>query len=427
MPILLTAALLVVPSYLLLVRSLRWRRYNAIHREFIGRDPHSLTTEEAQRVMQTVTMWDMPGLSVYSLSFALFKTYAIPSISKILAATKELSSAELVSKRYADTEILVASMVHCPVAGNYPFSETSTKNGKTEECQDPRAMIALARLNFLHSHYPIKNDDHIYTLSMFVLEPPRWAARYGWRSWSILERTSIFILWKEIGHRMGIKGIPETLDELETWSLAYEQEYMVPAETNALVAKYTVDELLHSVPTCLGIKAAAEKIVVCALEERVRIAMKQPAQPEWLKTLTHCLLLTSGPFQRYLCFPRRTPESRVPVPLSPSSSSPFTPSQFSHKLFSVDKNGVHRMHPNQFRAKPWYKPAGAQWMDRLKTMVGWYDCVPGPEWASSGYRLEEIGPIEKASLAHEQIMHEAERLQGYPVTGIWSLDGRKGA
>lgn len=117
---------------------------------------------------------------------------------------------------------------------------------------------------------------------------------------------------------------------------------------------------------------------------------RQPAQPEWLKTLTHYLLLTSGPFQRYLCFPRRTPESRVPVPLSPSTSSPFTPSQFSHKLFSVDKNGVHRMHPNQFRAKPWYKPAGAQWIDRLKTMVGWYDCVPGPEWASSGYRLEEI-------------------------------------
>lgn len=49
---------------------------------------------------------------------------------------------------------------------------------------------------------------------------------------------------------------------------------MVPAETNALVAKYTVDELLHSVPKFLGIKAAAEKIVVCALEERVRIAMK---------------------------------------------------------------------------------------------------------------------------------------------------------
>lgn len=79
MPNTLTLSLLAVPFYLLLVRSLRWRRYNAIHREFAGRDPESLTTEEAQRVMHGVTMWDMPGLSMWSLSFALFKTYAIVS------------------------------------------------------------------------------------------------------------------------------------------------------------------------------------------------------------------------------------------------------------------------------------------------------------------------------------------------------------
>lgn len=116
---------------------------------------------------------------------------------------------------------------------------------------------------------------------------------------------------------MGIKDIPETLDELEAWSLvrsdyfvfhcaasfsisppdllrlsfpfipcahskpdlmhtpqAYEQEIMVPADSNALVARYTVAELLHRVPTFLGLKAAAENIAVSALEERVRIAMK---------------------------------------------------------------------------------------------------------------------------------------------------------
>lgn len=49
---------------------------------------------------------------------------------------------------------------------------------------------------------------------------------------------------------------------------------MVPADTNAFVAQYTTDELLHNVPAFLGMKAAAEKMVVCTLEERVRIAMK---------------------------------------------------------------------------------------------------------------------------------------------------------
>lgn len=42
----------------------------------------------------------------------------------------------------------------------------------------------------------------------------------------MLERTATFILWKEIGHRMGIKDIPETLDELEAWSLV-RSDYLV--------------------------------------------------------------------------------------------------------------------------------------------------------------------------------------------------------
>lgn len=49
---------------------------------------------------------------------------------------------------------------------------------------------------------------------------------------------------------------------------------MVPADTNAFVAQHMADELLHNVPVFLGMKAAAEKMVVCTLEERVRIAMK---------------------------------------------------------------------------------------------------------------------------------------------------------
>ncbi|KZP24251.1 hypothetical protein FIBSPDRAFT_668589, partial [Athelia psychrophila] len=378
---------LALPSYLLLVRSLRWRRFNAIHREFAARDPESLTTAEAQRVMHTVTMWDMPFLNVKSLAFALFKTYAIPSISKILAGTGELSSSERVSKRYADTEILIATWMNCPVMGNYPLSTTG-QNAEDKDF-DPRAMIAVARVNFLHSHYPIKNDDHLYTLSLFVFEPPRWAARYGWRPWSVLERTALFIVWREIGARMGIADIPETMGEFEAWSLAYEQEYMVPADTNAFVAQYTTDELLHSVPAFLGLRAAAERVVVCTLEERVRIAMKQPAQPAWLKALTHYLILASGVFQRHLCLPRR----------------------FSHQLFSVGADGVPRMHPNEFRARPWYKPAGARWLDRAKVLLGWYDAVPGEQWAAGGYRLEEVvsGP------GHEQVMRDAARLQGCPV------------
>lgn len=54
---------------------------------------------------------------------------------------------------------------------------------------------------------------------------------------------------------------------------AYEQEKMVPAPTNRNVAGYTIAEMLHSVPSAFGIKAFATRIVICCLEERVRISM----------------------------------------------------------------------------------------------------------------------------------------------------------
>lgn len=66
--------------YLALVRTLRWRRFDAIHRKY---DAHlksrSLTPEEAQEVVHLTAFYDMPLLLNYAVAFALFKTYAIVS------------------------------------------------------------------------------------------------------------------------------------------------------------------------------------------------------------------------------------------------------------------------------------------------------------------------------------------------------------
>lgn len=65
------------------VRSLRWRRYHAIHRKYLqkwenGKGP--ITAEEAQEIITVGAAYDMPLLLNYALAFALFKTYAIVRI-----------------------------------------------------------------------------------------------------------------------------------------------------------------------------------------------------------------------------------------------------------------------------------------------------------------------------------------------------------
>ena len=68
--------------WLVAVRAFRWKRYNAIHRQFQAKYKEGrITPEEAQKIIQISTMYDMPLLLNYSLGFALFKTYGIVSRS----------------------------------------------------------------------------------------------------------------------------------------------------------------------------------------------------------------------------------------------------------------------------------------------------------------------------------------------------------
>ena len=65
--------------WLALVRTFRWRQYNAIHCQYGPRWNNGkgvITPEEAQKIM-TASIYDMPMLLSYATAFALFKTYGI--------------------------------------------------------------------------------------------------------------------------------------------------------------------------------------------------------------------------------------------------------------------------------------------------------------------------------------------------------------
>jgi hypothetical protein len=102
----------------------------------------------------------------------VYRTYGIPTISKLLCETQQLGKVEYAGRRYADTGILIIEFM-----GHSPTSE--------------RTNAALARMNYLHGRYQkagkISNDDMLYTLSLFILEVDRWVGMYEWRSLTPLE------------------------------------------------------------------------------------------------------------------------------------------------------------------------------------------------------------------------------------------------
>ena len=150
-----------------------------------------------------------------------------------------------------------------------------------------RALQAIARMNFQHARYQkagkITNDDLLYTLSLFALEPARWVDKYEWRSLTDLELCACGTYWKGMGDAMEIsftklrsckKGWQDGLhwlQEMEEWSQAYEERYMVPAASNKQLADSHFEILCINVPHRFF--GPCKKMISVLLGERLRKAM----------------------------------------------------------------------------------------------------------------------------------------------------------
>ena len=99
--------------YICLCSFLRFQRRDAMQKKFNFPNRQSLssmTNVDAQAIIVYLLELEFPRLYYTSIQFALFKTYGIPTISKLLVATREFSTPEKTSKRYADTSILISEL-----------------------------------------------------------------------------------------------------------------------------------------------------------------------------------------------------------------------------------------------------------------------------------------------------------------------------
>lgn len=268
---------LLLLFYPLLTNLLRYDRLRKTFKTFHFPTRHSfafMTNDDAFRIQQIIAELEFPFIYEKALQFALFRTYGIPSISKLLVRTAQLSSRDTAPKRYVDTEILIKEFT-----GHAPTSA--------------RTLEAISRMNYIHSGYQksglISNDDLLYTLSLFATEPMRWIDRYEWRTLKDFEKCALGTFWKSLGDAMGI-GYEELksaqtgwtdglhwLEELIEWAEEYEKRCMVPDINNKITAEETTALLLWSVPPVM--KGIGKNLVSALMDDRLRTAMMYVSSP----------------------------------------------------------------------------------------------------------------------------------------------------
>ena len=223
--------------------------------------------------------WDIEK----ALEFALFRTYAVPSISGLLSRTGAF--ADTTRKRYDDTELLL--------------SEIAEKGQDSD-----RGRAAMARINDMHGRYRISNDDMLYVLSTFVVEPVRWLARFGKRPMTPIEIEASVHYYRALGEKMKITEIPEGFEAFEVYQQEYERAHFRFHVTNAEIGSLTRDLLLSMyLPKWLVRHARPAVHALC--DQPLRRAMGFPEPPQWLETFLTKGLRTRAALLRILPARRR--------------------------------------------------------------------------------------------------------------------------
>ncbi|NJQ00123.1 oxygenase MpaB family protein [Streptomyces zingiberis] len=229
------------------------RRYDRL-REIRRLDPE----RDFLRIYRLTSCYEFPWDTVRALELALYRTYAVPRIGRLLARTGEFTGRT--QKRYDDTALLLDAIL---------------EHGFDSE----RGRVAVRRVNQMHRGYGIGNDELRYVLCTFVVVPRRWIDAYGWRRLSRHEVRASVAYYRTLGRHMGIRDLPGSYEEFERCLDAYEAAHFGWDEGGRRVADATLGLVASWYPAPLAglVRDASLALLDDALLRAFRYAPPKPA------------------------------------------------------------------------------------------------------------------------------------------------------
>jgi hypothetical protein len=244
-------------------------------------DPERDYQEIYRNVLSLEFPWDM----VQALSFALLRTYAVPTIGRLLDQTAEF--AHHTQRRYDDTALLLDEpLLH--------------------GLHSDRGRRGIRRINQMHGSYDISNEEMRYVLSTFVVTPKRWLDDYGWRPLSHVEVRASVRYYMELGRLMGIRDYPDTYEGFDELLTSYEAEHFGYDEGGRRVADSTMALFCTFYP-----KAFAKPMEVFSralMDGPLLEAFRYQQPPAWVVKAARSGLRARGRAERLLPA-RRTPKT----------------------------------------------------------------------------------------------------------------------
>ncbi|KAI8366248.1 hypothetical protein BD560DRAFT_436208 [Blakeslea trispora] len=333
-------------SYLTYVRYRRYQHVRQLIKEYP--DPNVVLQDHdiAMKIYSDVFRKEFPLFARASLEFALFKPFSTPSVSKLLVSTREFL--DHCPRRAEDTELILSEIIDPYPRIQNELCLNANLSEKEIDKQYARREASIERLNELHGKYNISNEDYLYTLVLFVAEPIRWINNWEWRSLDIREVNAIFKVWHEIGTKMNIKEIPNTLDEWYMIQKRYESTSVKYHPANWRCADPTIKHLARRLPRWM--LPIVYIMLPCFLETNECKAFGIQTASCLTRLVFNTIIKTRALFVRFFCLPRKLYDLRTPF--YPNEQGKYVPNYFVYNPpIYAEGYRIEELGPEKFMPK----------------------------------------------------------------------------
>lgn len=258
-------------------------RYDIL-REIQSLDPDT----DTDRIVWLTSRHEFPWDYTQGTGIAFLRDYGVPSIARLLDRTRQFEDHGV--KRYDDTLL---------------FAEEASVEG----LDSPRSHASVRRLNRIHGHYEIPNDEFRYVLATTIVGPVRWIEQYGWRDLDPVETRALANFTTRFGTLMGIKDLPTTYDGYLELLTSYERDHFEFDPANRRVTEATLRIAQQTAPPPL--RPVVRRVTIALMDEPLRTALGVPRQPTWFVRAVSSGLRLRGRLLRWAP-PRRTAHHHRP-------------------------------------------------------------------------------------------------------------------
>ena len=175
------------------------RRYDRL-REIRRLDPE----RDFLRIYRLIATYEFPWDITRALELALYRTYAVPSIGRLLAETAELT--DRTQKRYDDTALLLDAVVE------HGFDSDDGRTAIRRDQPDAPQLRHQQRRHALRAVH-LRRDAEALDRRVRLAAADRH------------EQRAVAAYYRTLGRHMGITGLPQTYEEFEQCLDAYEDAH----------------------------------------------------------------------------------------------------------------------------------------------------------------------------------------------------------